>query len=255
MAVRKQTGFSATKDNKPTGLLLSETSPFHISESFKTVRTNLLFALATKNSRAFVVSSPMPDEGKSTISANLAIVLAQTGAQVLLIDCDLRKSSINRLFKLPTHKGLTSILCGIDKIEEALYENVVQDLDIITAGPTSPNPSELLGSTRMSEFLSIVQKAYDYIILDTTPINVVSDAIIVAKQTAGALLVVRQGQSRHDQLNKAVESCGFAGVNILGIVVNEARAPVSYCGDGLYYGYKYPAASSRKQYKNNRSTF
>jgi Mrp family chromosome partitioning ATPase len=100
-----------------------------------------------------------------------------------------------------------------------------------------------------------VQKAYDYIILDTTPINVVSDAIIVAKQTAGALLVVRQGQSRHDQLNKAVESCGFAGVNILGIVVNEARAPVSYYGDGLYYGYKYPAASSRKQYKNNRSTF
>jgi len=158
MAVRKQTGFSATKDNKPTGLLLSETSPFHISESFKTVRTNLLFALATKNSRAFVVSSPMPDEGKSTISANLAIVLAQTGAQVLLIDCDLRKSSINRLFKLPTHKGLTSILCGIDKIEEALNENVVQNLDIITAGPTSPNPSELLGSTRMSEFLSIVQK-------------------------------------------------------------------------------------------------
>ena len=191
MAVRKQTGFSAAKKNKPTGLLLSETSPFHISESFKTVRTNLLFALATKNSRAFVVSSPMPDEGKSTISANLAIVLAQTGAQVLLIDCDLRKPSINRLFKLPTHKGLTSILCGIDKIEEALNENVVQNLDIITAGPTSPNPSELLGSTRMSEF----SQSCEGLRLRNSGHHTNQyrlDAIIVAKQTAGALLVVRQ---------------------------------------------------------------
>ncbi|MDD2418199.1 MAG: CpsD/CapB family tyrosine-protein kinase [Oscillospiraceae bacterium] len=215
-------------------LMISEAAPFHIREAFKTIRTNLLFTLATKESKTFVVASAMPDEGKSTTAANLSVVLAQTGAQVLLMDCDFRKPSVHRLFKLSIDKGLTSILCGIDKIEEALNENVVPNLDIITAGPMSPNPSELLGSSRMAELLAIVQKAYDYVVIDASPINIVSDAIIVSKQTAGIVLVSRQGQSKHDQLKKAIESCEFARVNILGLVLNESKSANSH-----YYGYRY----------------
>ncbi|MDD2363063.1 MAG: CpsD/CapB family tyrosine-protein kinase [Oscillospiraceae bacterium] len=215
-------------------LMISESAPFHIREAFKTIRTNLLFTLATKESKTFAVASAMPNEGKSTTAANLSVVLAQTGAQVLLMDCDFRKPSVHRLFRLSADKGLTSILCGIDKIEEALNENVVPNLDIITAGPMSPNPSELLGSSRMAELLSIVQKAYDYVVIDASPINIVSDAVIIAKQTAGVVLVTRQGQSRHDQLQKAIESCKFAEVDILGIVLNESKGANSH-----YYGYRY----------------
>jgi len=207
-------------------LMISESAPFHIREAFKTIRTNLLFTLATKESKTFAVASAMPNEGKSTTAANLSVVLAQTGAQVLLMDCDFRKPSVHRLFKLSIDKGLTSILCGIDKIEEALNENVVPNLDIITAGPMSPNPSELLGSSRMAELLGIVQKAYDYVVIDAS--------IIVSKQTAGIVLVTRQGQSKHDQLKKAIESCEFARVNILGLVLNESKSANSH-----YYGYRY----------------
>lgn len=214
--------------------LLTDSSPFHIREAFKTIRTNLLFTLATTDSKTIVMSSAMPNEGKSTTAVNLSIVLAQTGAQVLLMDCDLRKPSIHRLFKLPTEKGVTSILCGIDKIEQALNENVAPNLDIITAGPMSPNPSELLGSSRMKDLLDIVQKAYDYVILDASPMNIVSDAIIVSKNTAGIVLVTRQGQSRHDQLQRCIGSCEFADVNILGIIINESSGQ-----SRRYYGYRY----------------
>lgn len=225
--------FTSTKRRKPAdGILLNESTPFHVREAFKTIRTNLLFTLATKTSKTVVVASAMPNEGKSTTSVNLAMVLAQTGAQVLLMDCDLRKPSVHQFFKLPTNKGLTSILCGIDKIEDALHENVAPNLDVITAGPLSPNPSELLGSTRMSDLLAIVQKAYDYVVLDASPLNIVSDAIIVAKQTAGVLLVIRHGSSRHDQLKKAIESCEFAEVNILGVIFNDSRTV-----NTNFYGY------------------
>jgi capsular exopolysaccharide synthesis family protein len=251
MRVKKQkvygTEFITPKKAKHSnGILLNNSAPFHVKEAFKTIRTNLLFTLATKESKAFVVASAMPDEGKSTTAANLAVVLAQTGAQVLLLDCDLRKPSVNRLFRLPTKKGLTSILCGIDKIEEALNENVEPNLDIITAGPMSPNPSELLGSTRMADLLSIVQKAYDYVILDASPINIVSDAIIAAKQTAGIVLVTRQGKSRHDQLQKAIESCEFADVDILGIVLNDAKNTIHNYGYGYSYGYDHPLQNNQK---------
>lgn len=225
---------AAKKNLRPEEQLLTESSPFHIREAFKTIRTNLLFTLATTNSKTFVMASAMPNEGKSTTSVNLAIVLAQTGSQVLLMDCDLRKPSVHRLFKLPTDKGVTSILCGVDKIEEALNENVVPNLDIITAGPMSPNPSELLGSSRMKDLLDVVQKAYDYVILDVSPMNIVSDAVIIAKHTAGIVLVIRQERSRHDQLQKCIESCEFAGVNVLGIIINESKNT-----GGRYYGYRY----------------
>ncbi len=216
------------------GMLISDSSPFQVKEAFKTVRSNLLFTLATTDSKAFTVSSPLPSEGKSTSCANLAIAFAQTGAQVLLIDCDLRKPMVHRLFRLSNDRGVTSVLCGANKIEEALHQDVKPNLDVMPAGPLSPNPSELLGSAQMSELLSIVQKAYDYVILDTPPVNVVSDALIVSQQTAGVVLILRQNQSRHDQLKKALESCEMANVNVMGLVVNDVKAQA-----GGYYKYKY----------------
>lgn len=233
---------TAKRGGRADNKLICDTSSFHVREAFKTIRTNLQFALATSDKKSIVIASAMPNEGKSTSSANLAIVLAQTGAQVLLMDCDLRKPSVHRIFRLTTDKGVTSILCGIDTIEQALHENVAPNLDIITAGPLSPNPSELLGSSRMKDLLDIVQKAYDYVILDASPMNLVSDAVIVAKQTAGVVLIVRQDQSRHEHLQKCIESCEFAGVNILGIIINEARNSKSY---HYGYGFEYSRTADR----------
>ncbi len=239
--VLKSIPTAATTAKKAPGYssLLSDSSPFHLREAFKTVRSNLLFTLATKDSKTVAVTSAMPSEGKSTTCVNLALVLAQTGAQVLLMDCDLRKPVVHRMLRLSTDKGVTSILYGIDKIEQALHEEVAPNLDVITAGPASPNPSELLGSSQMTELLRIVQKAYDYVILDTPPINVVSDALLVAQQTAGLLMITRQDQSRHDQLRKAIESCEFANVNILGIVLNDVKSQSGGYGYGKNGGYGY----------------
>ena len=223
------------------GMLISDSSPFQVKEAFKTIRSNLLFTLATTDSKAFAISSPMPSEGKSTSCANLAIAFAQTGAQVLLIDCDLRKPMVHRLFRLSNDRGVTSVLCGANKIEEALHQDVRPNLDVMPAGPLSPNPSELLGSAQMSELLSIVQKAYDYVILDTPPVDVVSDALIVFQQTAGLVFILRQNQSRHDQLKKALENCEMANVNVMGLVVNDVKAQA-----GSYYKYKYSYDYSTK---------
>lgn len=230
-------------------MLVSDASPFHIKEAFKNVRTNLLFTLATTESKAVTITSAMPSEGKSTTTANLAIVLAQTGAQVLLMDCDLRKPVVHREFKLSNDKGVTSVLCGMDKIEEAVNQNVNPNLDVITAGPLSPNPSELLGSAQMSDLLKIVQKAYDYVVVDTPPVNVVSDALLIAQQTAGLIFVTRQGQSRHDQLRKAIESCEFAKVKILGLVLNDVKSSGGYYNYhyGYGYGYGYGGGEDKKK--------
>lgn len=214
-------------------VLISDASPFYQKEALNTIRTNLLFILAMSEPKTFVISSSLPSEGKTTICSNLAIKLALTDSKVLLMDCDLRKPMIHRLFQLPSEKGITSILCGTNKIEEAKYADVFPNLDIITAGPIVPNPSELLGSSYMTKLLNIVQKEYDFVILDTPPVNVVSDAILVAKQTAGLFLISRLGQSRHDQLRKSIEKCKFANVNILGMIVNDAK------NSSLHNGYRY----------------
>lgn len=230
------------------GTLVSGTSPFSQKEALNTIRTNLLFILAMSEHKTFAISSPLPSEGKTTICSNLAITLALTGSKVLLMDCDLRKPMIHRLFKLPDDKGITSILCGINEVEEAKYIGVSYNLDVITAGPLAPNPSELLGSSNMTELLNRVQKEYDFVILDTPPVNVVSDALLVAKQTTGLILISRLKQTRFDQLQKSIEKCKLAGVNILGMIVNDVSNSSFHNNYRYYnyyrYGYTAPKASN-----------
>lgn len=234
---------SAVKSNKGTApvasKLLTEQSPFHLREAFKNLRSNLLFTLATTDRKSFAVTSSLPNEGKSTLACNLALTMAQTGSQVLLMDCDLRKPAVHRIFRVKNERGVTSVLLGMHTIEEALHQDVAPNLDLLVGGPLSPNPSELLGSAQMTELLNIVQKAYDYVILDTPPVNVVLDALIVARHTAGVMLVTREGKTRHDQVRRALEQCEFADVKVLGMVVND----VQIRADGRYYGrYSYQQA-------------
>ena len=162
---------------------------FQVMEAYKMIRTNLLFSLATTNSRVVVFSSAEPSAGKSTLSANLAIVMAQTGARVLLVDADMRKPSQHRNFKKSRSLGLSKVLGGLNTLDECIHTNVKPNVDLITSGPTPPNPSELLGSARMKELVEELQTKYDYVFVDMPPLCVVADALVVAPNAAGVVLV------------------------------------------------------------------
>ena len=189
---------------------------FQVMEAYKMIRTNLMFSLATKNSRAVVFSSAEPSAGKSTLSANLAIVMAQTGARVLLIDADMRKPTQHRNFQLSRTMGLSKILGGLATVEECLHKNAKPNVDVILSGPTPPNPSELLGSARMSSLLEEMGKQYDYIFIDMPPLCVVADALVVAPMAAGVVLVARHNQTMYEEFSEALEKVEQAGAALLG---------------------------------------
>lgn len=216
---------------------------FQVMEAYKMIRTNLFFALATKESHIVVFSSAEPSAGKSTLSANLAIVMAQTGAKVLLIDADMRKPTQHRNFKRSRSTGLSKILGGLATVEETIQREVKPNVDVILSGPTPPNPSELLGSARMKNLLEEVGKKYDYVFIDMPPLCVVADALVVAPNAAGVILVARQNQTTYDEFGEALEKVENAGINLLGVVMTDMNMVISkYTRYGRYskygrYGY------------------
>jgi capsular exopolysaccharide synthesis family protein len=218
---------------------LSADSSFQVTEAYKILRTNLLFALAATQNKSIIISSAMPSEGKSATCSNLAITMAQTGANVILIDADLRKPTQHQIFHRNNKQGLTTILAGFDEVAETITKGVEPHLDLVTSGPVPPNPSELLGTDRMAYLINILNEHYDYIFIDTPPINVVTDAMVLAGNAAGVVLVTRQKQSTYDELTKAVSSIEFAGARILGLVINGVNEKSGRYGKYKYGKYKY----------------
>ena len=199
--------------------LLNAKSSFFSREAYNRLRTNLSFALAEADKcRTVMITSALQSEGKSITAANLAITLAEAGHHVLLIDCDLRRPKIGRLLSLKSEAGLSDILIQ----PKLLSGNVVQyrkGIHVILAGSIPPNPSELLNSARMETLLSRLREGYDYIVLDTPPIGVVTDAAVLASQTDGVLVVVRTGQSERGPVTQAVEQLEYGNARILGFVM------------------------------------
>lgn len=221
-------------------MLLSSKTSFYIAEAYKTLRTNLLFSIAAAKDSArfgnvFAVSSSLPGEGKSVSSANLAIALSQTASKVLLIDADLRKPVQNKLFAASNVRGLSTVLVGETLFEVAVKKDVRTNLDLLTSGKIPSNPSELLGSKAMENLLVELSEQYDYVVIDTPPLNVVSDALTFAPNTAGILLAVCPAICKHDHLKKSVESAKLANVNILGAFLSNTTNK----SIGLSYNRKY----------------
>lgn len=218
--------------------LTDENVPFYITESYKSLRTNISFALATSDKKIFAVSSANPSEGKSTVSANTAIALAQGGNKVLLIDADMRKSTQHKIFGLKNKKGLSTAVSKMDSIEDCITRNVVENLDVICSGPIPPNPSELLASDNMSELLEKLSAEYSAIIIDTPPINVVTDAMELARNISGIILVTCYGKTSIDDMDAAMKKIEFANMNLLGFILNSIKTKKN----GKYYSkYKYKA--------------
>ena len=201
----------------------SKRTVFQVMEAYKMIRTNLLFSMATTDNHVVVFSSAEPSAGKSTLSANLAIVMAQTGARVVLVDADMRKPSQHRNFKKTRSLGLSKVLGGLSTLEECIHRNVKPNVDLITSGPTPPNPSELLGSVRMKEVLEELQTQYDYVFVDMPPLCVVADALVVAPNAAGVVLVARHNQTMYEEFSEALEKVETTGAKLLGVVLTDMK--------------------------------
>lgn len=195
---------------------------FAAKEAYRTVRANLMFSVAHSGCKRLIFASSVQGEGKTTTVVNVAFSLARSQKKVLLIDLDMRRPRIHRLLKLSLNPGMTNLLSGFAKPEEILHRQVYPNLDVITAGTLSPNPSEMLASEGMEELLKAVGDSYDFVLLDTPPINVVSDALPLIKHTDGVVLVVRPKYSARKEIQKAIEQVQFAGGKVLGAVVNGA---------------------------------
>lgn len=214
--------------------------PFVVTEAYNTFRNNMFFALSTTKNNIAIISSSLAGEGKSTSAANLCISIGETESRVLLIDADLRRPTQHKIFKLNNKKGLSSVLSNIEKFESAVNKNVVGNLDVLTAGPIPPNPSQMLVSENMTKLIEKVSPLYDYVIIDTSPINIVSDALVLSKMASGIVLVTKYGITTYDQVDKIIQSVNFVGSNILGVVINSINVESGIYGkkDYKYYRYK-----------------
>ncbi len=224
--------------------ILGADSQFPVKEAYKTLRTNIRFSLPEGGCHKLGVTSGLPNEGKSVTALNIAITFAEAGHRVLLIDADLRRPSMARLLIENGDPGLSNLLAGMCAEEEAIHKDRYPNLDVILSGAIPPNPSELLSSPRMAKLLETLSTRYDYILVDTPPVNVVTDASVLAPMLDGVLFVVRQNQSERESVSRAVNQLNMAGAKLLGFVFNGAklasgkkyaRARKGYMFD--FYGY------------------
>jgi non-specific protein-tyrosine kinase len=207
------------------------------AEAFRQLRTNLQFVDIDTELKSIVITSSVPNEGKTTTVCNLAITLAQTGAKVLLIEADLRRPRLAEYLGLDGSVGLTSVLLGAATVAEATQRWGDTGLQVLASGPLPPNPSELLSSHAMADLLRRLEDGYDVVLLDAPPLLPVTDAALLAAATSGAVLIARHGTTTRDQLSRSANALhAGVGAKILGTVINMTpkRGP-----DAYYYGYAY----------------
>ncbi len=214
--------------------LLNSNTPFAIKESYIKLRTSLMFCMTANKDRpckTFAITSAMPSDGKSLTAANLAISYANLGKKVMLIDADMRKPTQRRLWNVEKSTGLCDFLANISSLEVAKVAEL--PLWIVCTGTIPPNPSELLASDKMKEFVDSCAKQYDYVIIDTPPINTVADAQIISAYVDGVLLVAKSGSTTADELNAAVDAIERTDGNLCGVVLNDLNMK------SVKYSYKY----------------
>lgn len=214
--------------------ILSKNSSFAVQEAYKTLRTNVRFYLKNSGCKRISITSSVSGEGKSITLLNLAISMAEDGQRVLLIDADLRRPAQARLMVEKAAPGLSNVLADLATTEDAIRKDLYPNLDVLFSGDVPPNPSELLGSDKMRQIIEELSQKYDYILVDTPPVTVVSDASIVTNLLDGVLVLVRQGQSRRDLVKKAVANLELTGIKPLGFVLNGVEMP-----NRKSYGYAY----------------
>jgi capsular exopolysaccharide synthesis family protein len=200
-----------------------------VSEAYRTLRTNLSFSGLDKPIRTLVVTSPAPDEGKSTTVANLAVTIAQGGRRTILVDCDLRRPALHTLFDCQAEPGLTNLLLEEDG-RPALQQTQVEGLQLLSSGPLPPNPADLLGSQKMDKVIASLAGAADMVLFDAPPVIAVTDAAVLGAKVDGVLLVISAGKTRREHAERAKEMLERASVRIVGAALTNAPQDSSIGG-------------------------
>lgn len=206
-----------------------------VSEQFRTLRTNVNFSMPDHELRTLLFTSASPGEGKSTVAANTAVVFAQEGKKVLLIDADMRKPTVHYTFHMTNTLGLSNLLTRQATLFEATKISDVDNLDVVTCGPIPPNPAELLGSKTMGKLIEEMKEHYDVIIFDAPPVLSVTDGQILSNQCEGTILVLSAGQTEKESISKAKDALDSAQANIIGAVLNNFELGKEH-GYYQYYG-------------------
>jgi capsular exopolysaccharide synthesis family protein len=216
-------------------------------EAYRMLRTNLLFSDPVHALKTLVVTSAVPQEGKTTTAANLATAYAQQGLAVLLVDCDLRCARIHELFEVPREPGLTELLLGHNEAAEVIRSTRIEQLFVLPAGALPHNPSELIGNARLRRTLDELAEGFDIIIIDSPPVLVVPEAAILSKQVDGVLLVVRAEHTEREVVRRAAQQLTALGARVIGTVLNGVATPQMKYGG--YYNQSYYASSRKEEYK------
>lgn len=218
--------------------VLAPDLPFSVQEAYKAIRTNLMFSVPSEKCKKIMLTSSLQHEGKSITSINLGIVFAEAGIKVLLIDCDLRLPTDAQKLGVAPVPGLSNLLAGMCNAEAAIRHLDV-GLDLMPAGDIPPNPSELLGSNRMTQLVDALSEYYDYILFDTPPVCTVTDAAVLSKNVSGVLMVVRREVSTQDSVDSALKQLQLAGAKVIGFVFSGALNEMKKGYKNYQYGYGY----------------
>jgi len=192
------------------------------AEAYRKLRTNIQYSSIDKEIKSIVVTSACPMEGKSTVSGNLALSFAQNGKKVIIVDCDLRKPSIHRKFNISNLCGLSEVMIGKEPLDNAI-QKYKSNLHILTSGKIPPNPAEMINSTTMSNLLEELKEEYDIVIIDSSPLEAVTDGQILSTKVDGTILVLKAGKSKIESVKEAKNLLNKVGANIIGLVINQVN--------------------------------
>lgn len=215
---------------------------FRFTEAYKTLRTNLEFLASTRNCKKILITSSIPGEGKTNVTVNLAATLAAGGKRVVIVDCDLRKSSVSRYLGISRSRGgLTSVFTKKAALNEVVTGVRINEagVAVLPCGAIPPNPTELLMSTQMADILAKLDATFDYIIIDSPPVSVVTDAAVLSPLVDGVLLVVRSGLVTSQEVQLSKKNLNAVNAHILGVVLNGYDVKNSSKRDAYYYTYAY----------------
>lgn len=236
----------------PRQAVLSKDTPFSVAESYKAIRTNILHTLKDKERKWFAVTSPSAGAGKTTVSVNLGITFAALGKKVVVVDADMRKPMVKKILSLPHGEGLSEYLSGkTEDINACLTK--YPNLYAVLSGEIPTNPSELLSSDRFTAMLYKLSENFDYIIVDTPPIDIVTDATVISSCVSGTVFVLKQGYTDKERFEAAVKILKKVDANILGYILNavdEKKYSYKYGHYSAYYGHcysKYYGAEEEKE--------
>lgn len=232
--MKKHVANNTANNFDPQKMLLSDNSAFSLQEAYKTLRTNITFSLPGSGCKCIGITSAQRGDGKSSVSSNLAISLAQINKRVALIDCDLRLPTIAQKFRIRSTPGLSNWLSG-DVDEIPILHVSEKNIDIIPSGNIPPDSTTLISSGEMNKLIERLKQAYDFIIFDFPPVTIVSDAVLISGNIDGYLIVVHHDKSEYKQINETIRQLKFADAKIIGFVYNGVNVSKKYYKKKNYY--------------------